>query len=223
MSVSLKSRPAAVVYGAPPRANLLPPAEAERRCVAHLRRRWIVAVVAVLVVMALVFFAAVAERVQANMGLRSAEDQKADLERQLAAYSDVSALVTERDALIANRAQALVDDMSWSRPYNLLTPALPAGARLSGFSATTGGPLTAKEGELGLKGRATVESSKPIDQAIILDRFAQVEHVVDVDMLGLQQAEGVYTYSIHVAFDQGLYNPRFQTDAPGAVTNRDNQ
>lgn len=223
MSLTLQSRQSAVVYGAPPRANLLPPAETERRSVARLQRRWIAGVLAALLVMALIIAASVAMRVQAGMGLSSAEDQKADLGRQLAAYSEVAALVSERDLLTAKRAEALAEDMGWRTPYRLLTPALPAGAQLTGFSATTGGATTSKPGELGLKAMATVVSSKPIDQAIVLDRFAGVNHVVDVDMLGLEQAEDVYTYSIYVAFDQGLYNGRFQTTTAGAETSGDDK
>ena len=151
-------------------------------------------------------------RVQAEMSRDDAADQKAELQRQMAEYSDVSALVSERNNLIAKRAEALVDDMNWSKPFLLLAPALPSGASLTGFEAGTGGPPTGKEGELGLKGQVTVQSAKPIDQATILDSFAQVKHVVDVDMLGLQKGDGNYTYTVYVAFDQGLYNKRFQTE-----------
>lgn len=211
MSVSLKTREPAIVYGAPPRVDLLPPAEKERRALSRLQRRWVVAVLAVLGVAVLVVLAAVAVRVQAAMAVGDAEDQRADLQRELAAYSEVSGLIAERDNLVNKRAQSMVADMSWSKPYQLLTPALPRGAQLTGFAGSTGGEATGVAGQLGLKAVATVVSRKPMDQAIVLDGFAAVDNVVDVDMLGLDQAEGVYTYRIYVAFDQGIYNKRFQT------------
>lgn len=215
MTLTRKPKSAGIQYGAAPRVYLLPPVERERRALAKLQRRWILGVLGVLAVVALALVVAIGTRVQAEMSLNSAEDQKDELQRQLAAYSNVSALVAERDGLVAKRAEALAGDMGWRQPFTLLTPALPAGATLTGFTAATGGPATTTEGELGLKAVATVQSAKPIDQAIILDQFARVEHVVDVDMLGLQKGENGYSYSIYVAFDQGLYNARFQT-MPGS-------
>ena len=53
----------------------------------------------------------------------------------------------------------------------------------------------------------------PVEGCRLLARAR--EHVVDVDMLGLQKGENGYSYSIYVAFDQGLYNARFQT-MPGS-------
>lgn len=223
MGVSLASREPAVVYGAPPRADLLPPAEKERRGLARLQRRWVIAVLAVLALAVLVLLASVAVRVQAGMSVRSAEDQRTELQRQMAEYSEVSGLVAERNDLVARRGQAMVADMSWSRPYVLLVPALPPGASLTGFTAATGGDYLPNGQELGVKGVAIVESRKPIDQAIALDRFSQVDNVVDVDLLGLEQAEGVYTYKIYVAFDQGIYNKRFRTDSAAPAKQEDGQ
>ena len=213
MALELKTREPAIVYGAPPRVDLLPPVEKERRSLAKLRRRWIVAVLVVLAVAVLVFLASLAVRVQADMAVSDAEDQRAQLQRDLARYADVSALVNERDTLVRQREQAMAADLRWSTPYELLVAALPKGSVMTGFTAATGGPATSKADDLGIKGVATVVSRKAIDQAIVLDAFAQVEHVTDVDMLGLEQTQGVYTYKIYVAFDQGIYNTRFQTDA----------
>ncbi|MGN0065582.1 MAG: hypothetical protein ACI379_15190 [Nocardioides sp.] len=220
MALTLTSREPAIVYGAPPRVDLLPPAEKDRRSLAQLKRRWVLAVLAVLGAAALVVLAALALRFQASLSVGAAEDHRAELQSDLAQYSDVSGLVSERDALVGKRAQAMAADMSWTKPYRLLAPALPNGARLTGFSAASGGEASADPADLGLKAVVTVSSGRAIDQAIVLDAFAQVEHVADVDMLGLEQAEGVYTYRIYVAFDQGIYNKRFQT---GAATQEDGQ
>lgn len=213
MEINLNKKPKPVVYGAPPRVNLLPVPERRRRALANLQRQLVFGVLAVLALTAVMFAAAYAMRVQAESSLSAAEDQKTSLQGQIAKYSDVSALVAERDNLISKRATALADDMDWSEPHRLLAPALPTGARLTGFMGATGGPPTGEEGEIGIKAVATVVSAKPIDQATILDRFSKVAHVIDVDMLGLQKDEGVYTYSIYVAFDQEMYGTRFQIKA----------
>lgn len=210
MALELKSRPKPITYGGIPRVNLLPPAERSRRKLVKLQRRMVLGVIAALVLTVVAFMAAYGMRVQAERSRDAEADRKSELQSQLAEYSDVSARVAERDNLLTKRSEALYDDMAWSEPFQLLAPALPTGAKLTGFEASTGGPVTGKEGEIGLKSVATVTSPKPIDQATVLDRFARVEHVTDVDMLGLQKGEGFYTYRIYVAFDQGIYGKRFQ-------------
>ena len=211
MALSPLSPAPAPVYRAPPRVDLPPPAEKHRRSLARLQQRWFRAVLVVLAVSVLAVLIAIGVRLQAGMALRAAEAERTTLQTQLAAHAEVSAMVSERDNLTTKRAEALAADMAWSKPYRLLTPVLPPGARLTGFSATAGGVATGNPDEIGLKGVAVVESLRAIDQAIVLDAFGQVDHVIDVDMLGLTRTEAGYTYEIHVAFDQGIYNTRFQT------------
>ncbi len=211
MALSLISREPAIVYGAPPRVDLLPPAEKQRRSLARLQQRWFRAVLVVLAVCVLAVLIAIGVRLQAGMALRAAEAERTNLQTQLAAHAEVSAMVSERDNLTTKRAEALAADMAWSKPYRLLSPVMPPGARLTGLVATAGGVATGNPDEIGLKGVATVESARAIDQAFVLDAFAQVDHVIDVDMLGLTRTETGYTYQIYVAFDQGIYNTRFQT------------
>lgn len=223
MALSVMTREPAIVYGEPPRVNLLPPAEKDRRDLVKLKRRWITAVLAVFGLCVVVFLGALGMRVTAQMAVGDAEDQRAELQQDLAMYADISTLVAERDALTRQRGEAMAADLRWSTPYELLSASLPRGAVMTGFAAATGGTNTADPAEIGIKGVATVVSGQAIDQAIVLDTFAQVDHVLDVDMLGLAQDQGVYTYKIYVAFDQAIYNTRFQAQTPEAAAQEDGQ
>ncbi|UDY23073.1 hypothetical protein [Nocardioides sp. Kera G14] len=222
-------RSAALVYGAPPRVNLLPPAERERREQAALARRWgLIAVGAAALVVLAVAVTALLVR-SADGDLQAEQARTTALARQLAANRDVATATRDKSAYEAYRTQVMTSDVSWGRALGALQDALPNGARIDGFdavvgaaasaaatSATGGGATLAATAPSGTVATFTVQVSSmlPMDQKAVVASFTRVPGVLGVEMADLSsESSASYSSTTTVFFDDSILSHKYAEKA----------
>ena len=204
-----------------PRVNLLPPSEVARRERETLAGRWIwVGIAAVILSAALVAGAWLWNQL-AQQQLAAEQNRTTTLVQQVGALSDVSgALAADRD-LRAYLAEAMGSDIVWQGVRSSVESALPGGVTLIGFELIPGAPAATKlsdddaKAAVGLTGTVTLDSPNTLDIAAIAERLRTVGAVMLSDanaITGSSLAEGNYTYTIDVTFDQSIYTGRFATE-----------
>jgi type II secretory pathway pseudopilin PulG len=223
---------ASLIYGAPPRVNLLPPAERERRERAELIRRWGAIAIAIAVLIVLAVLVATLMARSARNDLRAEQVRTTELAGELAAYGDVSATTRDKSSYEAYRTQVMASDITWKSALGALQAALPAGASISGFDALVG-DQNATAGTTGTSGTTAdgadatvaaqnapsgtavtlsvqVTSNKSVDQRAMVASFAKVHGVLGVDMTGLSSASGTgYSSTTSVYFDRSVLSGRY--------------
>ncbi|MCA1981267.1 hypothetical protein [Nocardioides nematodiphilus] len=224
MSMTLtrtRNRAPALVYGAVPQVNLLPPAERARREQALLARRWTVVVVAAVAVVLVAVLAAVLLERSAQSDLDAERSRTTALAGQVAAYQDVATATGEKATYEAKRAEGMKDDVNWVRVVGALQAVLPRGARIGGFDAVVGDASSIAAARAGTDGAAglapavpaaarvgvtvKVTSMQPLDQRAIIGSFTHVPGVLGADMSNLASSSSAsYVSTTSVYFDDSV-------------------
>lgn len=209
----------AATPGGPPRVDLLPRSEVERRERDALSRTWVrVGVLAILLAVVLIA-AAFAVNLLAQQRLAAEQDRSNQLVGQIAGLSDVSnALKTEAD-LTKFRADALGADLSWTAILDRIRGTLPADTNLVGFELTAGAaPEAGGDGKadekaaktaVGLTGTLTLDSGTALDLGAYVRSLRNVEGVLTADANSTTSgstAAGRFTYKVDITFDQTVYS-----------------
>jgi hypothetical protein len=219
---------------APPRVNLLPRAETERRERAAMIRRWGWGLVGALAAVLVLSGGSYALTLAAEQRLAAAQSRTTDLLAQLATLQDVrQALATETE-LTAFRAEAMATDLRWADMLDTVVRTLPAGVTLSGFDLAVGAPPAAaaasvapaagsaptspaepaveaeSASEPGLSGALTLESPTPIDIAPAVRALRAIPGALSADAREVMAEAGegdarTYTYQLTLVLDQSLY------------------
>lgn len=199
--------------GGTPRVNLLPRPEIERRERVALARRWAVAIVVAVLVIAAVSAGAYVLNVAASQRLTAENARTTDLLGQLGDLSDVSKIrATQRD-LEAFRTDAMGADVAWTPVYAKLSKLVPSGAQITGWDLTTGAvPTDADPAEqIGVTGELTVVSPTSVDIVELVRAMRTVEGVIAADGIELSRDGGAdtagasFTYTVTVTLDQSVY------------------
>lgn len=215
---------ATLVVGGPPRVNLMPPAELERRFRRTLLKRWLLALIGAAVVTLLVIGAATALRLVAE-GRLAAERAKTDaFIAEIASLSHVGDTVGTLGDLETYRSEAMVADLGWRALLESLQSTLPDGVTVIGFDVTTGGgaqsddPAAAPGAVVSL----TLAGSAPFDIVPAIRGIRQVPGVLDADGSELRADESKerYVSELSVTTTQEVYSGRF-VDAEEADTDEE--
>jgi hypothetical protein len=217
-----------LAYGAPPRVNLLPHAERERRERADLARRWGGTAVAVVVLMVLASAGMAFYQHSARSSLDRERDRTTALAGELASYRDVSTATRIRSSYQAYRTQAMSTDVAWSPLFAKLRAQMPAGAAIGGFDAVTdpsATPSQARSADAGATAEAapagaavsvtlTLTSRRPLDQKAMLLGFQRIPGVLRVDLESLTSDDyPTYTATTVVYLDDSVYSGRYAQGA----------
>ena len=199
--------------GGTPRVNLLPRPEIERRERAALARRWAVAIVVAVLVVAAVSAGAYVLNVAAGQRLAAENARTTDLLVQLGDLSDVSKIrATQRD-LEAFRTEAMGADVAWAPVYAVFDEVIPGEGTVIGWDLTTG-PLPGDgqpQDQVGVTGTVTVSSLVPMDIVTMVRSLRTQEGVTDADGALLEKDANTpeYEYTLTATFDQSVYTGDF--------------
>lgn len=209
----------AAAAATPPRVNLLPRIEIERRERAALIRRWGWTLVSALAAVLVLSGASYALTVAAEQRLTAAQSRTTDLLAQLATLQKVSRALTAEAELTAFRTEAMATDLRFTDAITAVAGALPAGVSLTGFDLTVGeAPLApvddAASPEPGLEGSLTLDSATPVDMAPAVRAVRGLPGTISADALEIssQPGEGgsrTYTYRLSLVLDQTYYTDAY--------------
>jgi type IV pilus assembly protein PilN len=204
----------ALVVGGTPRVNLLPPEELERRSLKGLRMRWLGVSISAFVLVALAWGVGLRGGMLAHGDVDAAAADSAQLQSQLADYSEVVDLRTESQKLKRFRGQAGSNDLDWWALLAEVRSVLPEGVSLVGFRLAPGPapvPGTDPPTQVGLAGTLTFTAASASAQTRTITRLREVRGFISVDA-GALSSGGTgadFTFVTTVSADQTLYTGRF--------------
>jgi hypothetical protein len=200
---------AAVAFGDPalPRVNLMPRTEIDRREKKSLVRRWVGAIVAALLFVAVISASALWLQVTAAFGLVAETARTEALLTELAGLSDVRATVDLQAELTDFRRDAMATDLQWSGLVAAVNGVLPPGVVVSGFSLSPGGMPQGEDPavEIGAGGSIFLTSATPQEIVPLIRAVRPLPGILEADGWQQTSEEGLYEYELRVAFDQSVY------------------
>jgi hypothetical protein len=202
-----------LVAGGIPRLNLLPPGEIENRHRRLLWKRWMRA--SYLAFISIALQVGVASNLSARLvAVDTAQAQtSAQLQSQLAAYSQVVDLSAATRRLEDFRAEAGSTDQAWEPLVTRIRAVLPGRVTLTGFTLTPGAaPVAGVESsaQVGLKGTLTLSARTASAQAQTVTRLRTVGSLIAVDAGQLSaDSAGNFTFIVTFSADQTRYSRRF--------------
>ncbi|MDN3496120.1 hypothetical protein QL996_09290 [Planococcus sp. APC 4015] len=204
----------AVGFVPAPRVNLMPRAETERRGRSALARRWTLAVVVTLSVVAAASAFAFTMQIAAAARLAIENARTTSLLGDLAALSDVRGALALQDELEVFRADAMGTDVEWLPLLDRLQPAIPAEAAVVGFHLAPGGLPVGEEpaDEIGVTGTLTVISTTVDDVTSIVRAIRPMSGVLEVDSWNTVYENGYYRHELRITLDQTLYTGDYATE-----------
>lgn len=217
------ARIATAVVGGPPRVDLLPRSEVDRREREKLSAIWVrIGLLAVLLA-AVLIGAAFAWNQFTQQQLAAEQDRSTQLLGQIGGLRDVSGALATEGELNAFRGQAMGSDFAWSGILDRVRGALPPDTTVTGFELRPGAAPNpaakdkdAAKKEIGLTGTLTIDSPNALDLGALARGLRGVDGVLAADgntSTASQQSPGRYTYTIDVTFDQTVYSGRFTKEA----------
>lgn len=214
MAFTLTSGAPALVIGGPPRVNLMPRAEVERRQRNGLLRRWLWGLVAALAVVVLAVAAAFVLQAAAAVRLVTEQARTTTLLSQIAELQPVSKKIALQDELSGFRSQAMATDLVWSNLVGAVEPALPAGVSLTGFALVPGGAPVGDDptAELGASGQLTLTSTAPTEIVAVVRSLRGVPGIRTVDVWSAQSDEAGFAYTLRITYDQSFYTGAYAAE-----------
>ena len=141
-----------------PRVNLLPPEIGQARRLRKLQVGLGVGVLASMGVVAALYVAAAGDVTTAQTGLESTQSQGVALQAETVKYADIPAAIAKVDAAVAQRSQAMGQEVRWSYVLNDLSLRVPSKVWLTNMTAaeTVDAPVTSLPGAYPETGVGTV-------------------------------------------------------------------
>lgn len=217
------ARTIAVTPGGPPRVDLMPRSEVERRERDALSALWVrIGLLAVLLAVVLIG-ATFGWNLFTQQRLAAEQERSSQLIGQIAGLSDVSRALATQSELENFRAEAMASDLSWAGVLDKARGTLPAGASLVGFELTPGGvpgPASKAKDEakkaVGLTGELTIDSPTAVDLGPYVRALRDVDGIYAADANATTtgaSATGRFTYKVDITFDQTAYSGLFTKGA----------
>lgn len=207
----------ALVLGAPPRVNLMPRAEIDRRSATQLLRRWLWIVVAALAVVAVAGAGSFLMESAAQQRLLKENARTQTLISQIAALNPVSKKLSLETELSDFRASAMVADLDWAHLTEAISERLPEGVSIVGFKLEPGGMPAGDDPsvEVGVFGEVLLLSQTPQDMVGIVRGLRPVEDILAVEgwETVAEETGAGYTYLVRIAFDQTTYSGKFAKES----------
>ncbi len=210
-----------LVFGAPPRANLLPP-EVGLAVKARATRRGLAAsVVAALVVVGLGFGLATVHLMQSDAQLNTETERTATLLADQGKYSEVRSVNSAIKSITAARQVGSSTSIDWQSYFQSIQASLPAGTAITTFSAKSGSPLVEfPQPTLPLQGERLAElnfiatSTSLPDVQAWLDGLAKLKGFVDaLPGTVTLSAGGTYQVGITMHINELALDQRFASTA----------
>ncbi|WP_028709085.1 hypothetical protein [Propionicicella superfundia] len=212
MNIRLRSAPPPLVTGSL-RVDLLPPRERERRAQLTLLRRWLVALVAAIGVLAVLIGGACLLQAAAAQRLAEETSRSSSLDAELATYQDVTRALSERSALQKYRSDASANELDWPALWKSLNRGLASGATIVDCALVPGAAPTGADPstQVGVSGTLTVASADPSALYLTVQRLRTVSGILAADAgdVTLSDTERRYTVVVLVAADQTFYTDRY--------------
>ncbi|WP_439901875.1 hypothetical protein [Microbacterium azadirachtae] len=217
------SRIVAAAVGGPPRVDLLPRSEVDRREREKLSAVWVRIGLLALLLAAVLIGAAFVWNQFAQQQLVAEQDRSTQLLAQIGQLNDVSGALATEGELNAFRGEAMGSDLAWSGILDRVRSALPADTTVTGFELTPGAvpdpaakDKDAAKKAIGLTGTLTIDSPNALDLGALARGLRGVGGVLAADgraSTASQQSPGRYIYTIDVTFDQTVYSGRYAKEA----------
>lgn len=194
--------------------NLLPPGELEARARQRLRQAWLKVFVTAFLLVAMAAVVGLTWTDRAHTALGTVARDAAELQTELAQYSESIAVKAEVKDLETMRAQAGSNDLQWRPLISEIKAVLPAGVRLVGLKLVPGpAPVAGADPRIsvGLTGALTFTAEVSSAQAETITRLRTLPGFLGVDA-GQLSSEGVEEGFVFVATfsaDQTRYTSRF--------------
>ncbi len=128
--------PASVGAPSLPQVNLLPPEVEGKRKRGRTRAAIVIGLLVFVLLLAALWFAAVAWRISAEVALQAEQDKRPALVAELAEYDYVTGVQDEFANAVLARQWAGITDVLWADYLDAVTSALPAGTDLQSLSVT---------------------------------------------------------------------------------------
>ncbi len=205
-----------LTVGGTPTVNLLPPGEVERRSLRTLKFRWLSVSLAALLVVAVESAIGVSWTARAISDQDAAAGNSAQLQSQLAQYSEIIGIQAARRSLESFGAQAGSNDQDWAPLIAEIRAVLPAGVSLVGFRLIPGAAPTKGSDsatQVGLTGSLTFSASTTAAQPETIARLRTVKTFLDVDAgaLSADDPSGGFTFVATFSADQTRYTGQFES------------
>lgn len=206
-----------LVIGGPPRVDLMPAAELERRFRRTMIRRWVLGLIAAAVVVGLVIAGAGALRVSAELRLAAERERTDALIADIASLADVADTVRTSRELTSYRAETMTADLEWLALLDALLASLPAGVTVIGFDVDPGAGPTDEEpaDAAGPILELTLASAAPFDILSAIRGVRGLPTVLDADgwELTYDDSKSRFTYLLSVTATQEAYSGRYAEEA----------
>lgn len=204
-----------LIAGGTPTVNLLPPKEAEKRAVKALQTRWVLGFITTLVVIAAEVVIGASWTGWAERERASAERDSAQLQAQLAQYSEIIGVQAELSSLESLRGQAASNDQTWRPLVAEIKSALPDAVGLVGFKLAPGASPVAggdASAQVGLRGTLTFSARTTAAQAATIKQLRTIRGftAVDAGQLTSDGPGGGFTFVATFSADQTRYTGQFE-------------
>ncbi|MBD7958084.1 hypothetical protein H9651_10575 [Microbacterium sp. Sa4CUA7] len=204
-----------IAVGSAPRVNLMPRAETERRANNALIRRWSLALVGAMGVVAIAMGGAFFLQLTSEQRAAAEDARTSDLLTRIAALSDVRAAVALEGELTDFRGTAMAAELAWSKVIGALRDTMPPDVAMAGFDLAVGGATVGDDpsAEPGASGTVTFTTAVPIEMVSLTRAVRSLESVLDADGWELVVDDNdIHTYTLRVSVDQTFYTGTYVTE-----------
>lgn len=197
----------ALAIGGAPEVNLMPVSETERRRAAVLIRRWLVALVAAILVVAAATAMSFWMQLAATQRLAAENARTQMLLAQLSDLSEVQTQLDLQSELTTFRSDAMATDLRWAGLLGTVGAALPDDVVVTGFSLAPAGVPQGEDPalEVGATGSVTLASAGPQQMVPLVRAVRALPGVLEADGWALDATDTGFEYELRIAFDQSVY------------------
>lgn len=200
-------KPQGIEVGGPVLIDLTPESYIEIIATRRHGKRWIYAVVAVLVGSLFAFAMFYAQYLAVNIQLSSEQDLHQQLDAQIAEYSEVNDVMRERENAESSLQAVASNEIDWSKAYRNIQDALPNDTTISRMAVDVNenpGALVSAAVQIDLTSGSTMS------YADALGMVSDLEEVSSVTISGMTRSgEGLYTFSMAFTYDESIHTGRF--------------
>ena len=217
-----------LILGSVPHVNLMPRSEIERRGRKVLIHRWLLILIAALLLVGIVVLGGFSLKIAADLRLASENERTTALLAELSSLSDVSDMLRQEADLTSFRTEALGTDLTWSRLLGATASVLPAGSAITNFAVEAAGIGRTGGEPQDLPGPAvvmTVTSATPLDVVGVIRAMRGATGIYAADGIELRKeavtadpdAPILYSYVLTILAAEEMYTGRFAPEEPAAA------
>lgn len=193
--------------------DLLPPSERARRDQNILLRRWGIALIAAIGVVAVLIGGAYVVQATAAQRLADEQSRTGSLYVELAKYADVTHALSDRASLQKFRSDAAATDLNWRTLANRLASGLAPGTTITAYKLLPGLAPAAgtAASQIGMTGTLTVKSADVSALPRTVQQLRTVPGILSVDVgdVTFSATDRTYSMVVPLVADQSFYTNRY--------------